>query len=286
MLNRRQFLLPVFLFCALCCAPLALSQTANDSTAPADATPAKSPTFLKGGVHHKEFVNPVEATLRTGAKYDDASLTPLTPQNVWIPIPDWLAGLWQYKTENVTDMTNYTNISYTPAPYTIRNESKKVMGQQKDKSGQIWHYLKAPYSYLSKLDHGNVGHERVLTADALKCEADEVDLRLYGTSTIVNPHSGRVVETDQSEDFNNYTKDKNGMVCGGSSKHFDMDGKPTMQMASYMKAKLVKPFAVLDVQDGENLRRLFIEFLTTHGKAALIPDAQPDSSLPAMGAPY
>jgi len=250
----------------------ALSEpTDNKGTAISTAAPPESGLVLQGGVKHKEYLDPVDPSLMSGAKFDEQNLPKLTSANNWIPIPSWLAGTWQFKNENVVGMVNYTNEDYTKPPYTIRNEAQKVFGQQKDKSGQIWHYLKAPYSYVSKLNHGVLGYERITSNEALAYDDAPVVLKVVGTDTQVSK-SHVVVETGQAEDFNSYTPLGQGSInLHGSAKHFDMNGHPTMDMTSNMIAKLAKPFEVIDSQDGDNLKQLFADFLTAHGKADLIP---------------
>jgi hypothetical protein len=256
----------------MCSAQLpALSEpevSASASTAPAEA--ASTGRVLQGGVKHKEYLEPVPPGLMQGAAFDEQSLPKLTSANNWIPIPAWLAGTWQFKTENVTDMVNYTKEDFTKPPYTIRNEAQKILGQQKDKSGQIWHYLKAPYSYTSKLNHGTLGYERITAVDPISYGEDAVVLRLVGTDTQVKSH--KVTHTDQAEDFNKYTPlDKDSMLCNGSAKHFDMNGQPQMDMTSNMVARRLKPYEELDEQDGADLKTLFTDFLKSHGKADLVP---------------
>jgi hypothetical protein len=251
--------------------PAHCQAAADASTA---TTPAAAPTkFLQGSVKHKEYLDPVPLGLRTGSTFDlQAQQAQSASANNWIPIPAWLAGTWQFKTENVTAMVNYTNINYTQPPYTIRNETQKIFGQQKDKTGQIWHYLKSPYSYTTKLNHGLVGYERVTAVEPISYNDSEVVLRVVGTDTQVNPRTKIVTTTDQSEDFNHYTEaGKDEMVNSGSAKHFDMNGQPTMDMTSAMLAKRIKPFEIIDQQDGNNLKQMFVDFLTSHGMPSLIP---------------
>jgi hypothetical protein len=248
----------------------ASSQTADNASTSAPSSTAP-PLVLQGKVKHKEYLDPVPPGLMAGAKFDEQALPKLTAGNNWIPISPWLAGTWQFKNENVIDMINYTKEDYTKPPYTIRNEAQKLLGQQKDKTGQIWHYLKAPYSYISKLNHGVLGYERITSLEAISYSDAMVVLKLEGTDTQVNK-SQVVTSTDQSEDINTYTPlGKDSIVLHGSGKHFDMNGKPLMDMTSNMIAKLITPFAPIDQQDGDNLKQLFADFLTSHGKADLIP---------------
>jgi hypothetical protein len=251
--------------------PASSEPTGRDSTASLAASAPEAGLVLQGGVKHKEFLDPVAPGLMSGAKFDEQAFSKLSSANNWIPIPSWLAGTWQFKTENVVDMVNYTSQEYTKPPYTIRNEAQKTFGQQKDKTGQIWHYLKAPYSYVSKLNHGVLGYERITSNDAIAYNESPVVLKIVGTDTQVSK-ANVVVETDQSEDINSYTPlAKESLALHGSAKHFDMNGRPVMDMTSNMIAKLAKPFEVVDQQDGDNLKQLFADYLTAHGKADLIP---------------
>ncbi len=255
----------------------ALSETADEPSVriPSSAVAQSrsgSELLLQGGVKHSEYLEPVPPGLMAGAKFDEQTLPKLTAGNKWIPIPAWLAGTWQFKTENVTDMVNFTNKDYTKPPYSIRNEAQKIFGQQKDKTGQIWHYLKTPYSYITKLNHGILGYERIIGLEALSYNDEAVVLKVTGSDTQVNPRSQVVTNTDQAEDINRYTPlGKDGIVLNGSAKHFTMDGQPTMDMISNLIGRRLKPFAEIDEQDGENLKLLFVDFLTSQGKADLLP---------------
>jgi hypothetical protein len=252
----------------------ALSEPTGDANPSTSPSTAPQPVVLQGGVKHKEYLEPVPPSLMAGAQFDEQALPKLIPTNNWIPIPAWLAGTWQFKTENVTDMVNYTKENYTKPPYTIRNETQKIFGQQQDKTGQIWHYLKVPYSYTTKLNHGILGYERIIGLEALSYNEEAVVLRLTGSDTQVNPKSHIVTSTDQAEDINHYSQlGKDGIVISGSAKHFDMNGQPTMDMTSNLMGRLLKPFAELDEQDGDNLKLLFAEFLKSQGKADLLPSS-------------
>lgn len=253
----------------------ALSETADDPSKGIPASTGLQPGLvLQGGVKHSEYLEPVPLGLMTGAKFDEQALPKLSATNNWIPIPAWLAGAWQFKTENVTDMVNFTNKDYTKPPYTIRNEAQKIFGQQKDKNGQIWHYLKTPYSYITKLNHGILGYERVTGLEALAYNDEAVVLKLTGSDTQVNPKSQVVTNTDQAEDINHYSPlGKDGIVVSGSAKHFNVNGQPTMDMISNLIGRRLKSFTEIDEQDGENLKLLFADFLKLQGKADLIPSS-------------
>ena len=248
---------------------IAFSQSSNSTdtaTSPAEA----GHRVLQGGVKHQEHLDPVPSYLMSGAKFDEETMPKMTPGNNWIRIPEWMAGTWQFKIENVTDMVNYTKEHYTPAPYTLRNEAQKIFGQQKDKAGHPWHYLKAPYSYITKLDHGRLGYDRITSTELLSADDNQVVLKIIGTDTQVK--GKKVTLTDQAEDFNHYTPlGSDSLTVGGSAKHFDMDGQPTMDITSNMIAKRIKPFEVIDAEDGENLKQSFIDYLKSHGQADLVP---------------
>jgi hypothetical protein len=250
------------------CSPI-LAQ--GEPTANASAADAETSRLLQGGVRHKEYLDPVPSALMAGAKFDEETMPKLTPINNWIPVPAWLAGTWQFKSENVTAMEDYTGADYKKPPYTIRNEGQKIFGQQKDKSGQIWHYLNAPYSYVAKLDHGRLGYERVTRLlVTVSSDYSALALKLTGTDTQVK--NQRVTFTSQSEQFSRYTQaGKDAIRLDGSARYFDMQGKATGQQTSYMMPQLSKPFEVIDEQDGKNLKQSFVDFLKSHGKADLVP---------------
>jgi hypothetical protein len=255
--------------------------TARDSTSPVATADAAAPqaaesapprTPLQGIVEHSASFAPVPLQLMPGGKFDEASMPKVIPGNFWYPVPAWMAGTWQFKTETVTFMRTFTKQHYPPVPFTLKNEFSKVIGMQKDKSGQVWDYVKAPFSYTAKLDGGLLGYVNETSIDIVKCTDSEIVRKLVGPDTIVDPTSQEIMLTNQKECFTRYTRlGDDALHVDGSTKIFDMNGNPTVLKFSNMLAMRTKPFEVLDEKDGQNLKQMFSDFLKTQGKADLVP---------------
>jgi len=250
----------------LVCAVFALSAALP---AAADDIPAHP---LQGKIEHSETLQPAPRGMAEGAKFDESALPKLVSQNNWVPVPKWLAGTWQFKTETVTYIRSFDKKTYPDVPFTLRNEFQKTIGYQRDKSGQIWDYVKAPYSYTTKLDGGLKGYERVDSVTIVSDDSEGYTRAVIGPDSVIDPESQQILLTQQKECFNRYTPMADDAIrLDGSTKVFSMQGNPKVLKISNMLAMRVKPFAPIDEKDGENLRQLFAEFLTAHGKTNLIP---------------
>src|SRR5579883_512435 len=217
---------------------------------------------LEARIEHKEQLEPVPPGLMKGAKFDQASLPPAKPGNIWIPIPNWLAGTWQFKNETVTHMHVFDETKYPPTPFVLKNEFQKVYGYQKDKTGQVWDYLKAPYAYTCKLNDGYLGYNRIELLEVLQNDPEEHLRHLIGPDAVVDPESQTILLTNQKECFNRLKQfGDDVIVIQGSTKVFDMDGKPKVLKISNMAGTRVKPFEPVDEKDGDNLKQLFADYL-------------------------
>jgi len=227
---------------------------------------------LQGGVQHSDSLSPVQPELTPGNTFNEKDLPKLDPGNEWVAIPNWIAGTWQFKTETVTHMNIFDKKKYSKCPFVLRNEFQKVFGYQKDKSGQIWDYLKAPYSYTAKLDGGLSGYSRIDSVDEVVNNHDEVTRKVVGPDAVVEPASQKILITNQKECFLRYTPFGDDAIrLDGSTKVFNALGRPSVLKISNMAATRIKPFEPVDQLDGYNLKQQFTEFLTAQKKAELIP---------------
>ncbi len=228
---------------------------------------------LRGEVEHSETVPAAPLSMMPGAKLDEEALPKLIPGNNWIAIPNWFAGTWQFKTEKVTRMRVFVkDKAYPPVPFTLRNEFQRAHGQQKDKSGQIWDYIKVPYSYTTKVNDGYLGYERIVSVEVPICNDDEIIRKAFGPDSVVDPNSQEILLTQQKQSVNRYTKfGDDAILLDSSTKIFDIQGSPTVLKISEMVGMRVKPYEEIDEQDGRNLKELFAQFLTSNGKKDLIP---------------
>lgn len=231
-----------------------------------------STATLQGGVEHSVTVAPVPLALMQGAKFDENALPKLTPGNVWYQIPTWLAGTWQFKTETVTDMYVYDQTKYPPTPFTLQNEFQRTIGYQKDKKGQIWDYIKAPFSYTAKVGRGLVSYINESSILVIRSNDGEVVRRLTGQDAVVDPDTQEILLSNQKECFIRYTPaGDDGVRVDGSTKIFDMNGKAKVLKLSNLMAVKLKDFQSVDEKDGQNLKEMFAQFLKSQGKADLVP---------------
>jgi len=270
----HSWLAPLLLLAVSCMAPTRADdlQPTQNATAMAveAAPPEKAP--LQGSVRHSETVAPIPLQYGPGAKMDEQSLPKLIPENRWYPVPNWLAGTWQFKTETVTFLRSFDKKQYPPVPFTLHNEFQKTYGYQKDKSGQVWDYLKAPFRHKAKLDGGLVGYVTEGTLEVVKSNNEEVLRRLTGVDSIVDSESQAIVLTNQKECFNRLTQfGEDAIHLDGSTKIFGMDGAAQVLKFSNMLGMRTKPFEIVDSLDGQNLRQMFVDFLKGNGKADLAP---------------
>lgn len=229
---------------------------------------------LEGRIEHSDKMSPVPEGLMQGGKFDEQALPKLSPKNNWVPIPKWLAGTWQFKSETVTHMNVIKDSTkYPPVPFVLRNEFEKTLGYQIDKSGQIWDYVKAPYAYTCKVDNDCLAYNRCMTVDIVTNTPDEYIRKVVGDDSIVEPKSQLILITLQKECISRYTPMASDAVrIDGSTKVFDTRGNTKLLKISNMMGARSKPFEAINEKDGDNLKQLFAEYLTANGKANLIPE--------------
>lgn len=229
---------------------------------------------LQAHVEHSVKLPPVPDGLMQGGKFDEPSLPTLVPKNNWVPIPKWLAGTWQFKSETVTHMNVINDeTKYPPTPFVLRNEFQRTIGFQMDKSGQIWDYVKAPYSYTCKVDNDCMAYNRCMTVDTIENSPDLYISRVAGDDSVVEPTSQTILLTQQKECINRFsTMGDDALRIDSSTKIFDNRGNSKLLKISNMMGMRAKPFERIDEKDGDNLRQLFVEYLKSAGKAELVPN--------------
>lgn len=229
---------------------------------------------LQARAEHSVRLSPVPDGMMQGGKFDEATIPKLSPKNNWVPIPKWLAGTWQFKSETVTHMNIINDKTrYPELPFVLRNEFQKTIGCQKDKTGQVWDYVKAPYSYTCKVDNDCIAYNRCETVSVVSDSKEEYIRKVSGADAIVEPESQVILKTLQKECISRYTPmDENAVRVDGSTKIFDTRGNAKLLKISNMLGTRAKPFEAVNEKDGEDLKKLFVEFLNTQGHPELIPD--------------
>lgn len=230
---------------------------------------AKKPVKLFGIVEHSPELPPVPAHLKAGATINVAKLKALTPNNQWFRIPAWFAGTWE--TRNHT--TYYTQSLITGSESFPSDRQFAVgsgtAGFQKDRKGDIWEFAYGEYLSIWKLDGGYDLH-LVHYREPTEVTNNKVVMMFRSHQCLITAYTHRVLRTQQTESIQTYTPVGNGVVrVDASVKAFDEDGKPVRlsKILAYKRRKV--PFQPWDKMDGRDMRKLFNEYLESHGLSDL-----------------
>jgi hypothetical protein len=228
---------------------------------PSESLPSK-PVKLTGGIQHSATLPPVPTQLRTGASVNVGQLRALTPNNQWFKVPQWFTGTWETRNH-----TTYYQQALETGFETFRLNNRfalgaETIGFQKDRKGAIWEFAYDRYVSIWQLRNGFQldlinHHEPVEITD------DKVVIMFRGHEVVV---SGR------SHKIQTYTPAGNGLIrVDASIKTFDQNGKATQLTKVLAFKRRTEPFKPWDKYKGRDMRKLFNEYLCTHGMTELCP---------------
>lgn len=232
---------------------------------------------LQGKIERSRKIKPVEARLMPGQLLTPQTAPELTPTNDWCMIPDWFAGTWQFTSMRYEYLIDHrTGQEFGPGA-DQREVFQQSYGTLRDRAGNIWHYLKTPYSYRSE------GSKTwtLNRALSIQMEADHtvVVRHVLGTRTDVSARTDRILTTSQLDCVNRYKPDDDGVVHLSSLvRQYDEFGNPTTSGEAKQTIRRVKPFEEVEPTGAQDLRVLFSIFLAAHGKSELIPLDVPPST--------
>jgi hypothetical protein len=225
---------------------------------------------IEGKIEHVEQMPAVEQKLTPGAQFDQS--VELSPNNLWVKIPKWIAGSWSARDETAVFSQNFkTGVSHHMEE-TFKAKQDFTYGQQIDKSGQVWHYLGVPYSSKSARSHAEEIHQ-VREKQFLKANDEEVEFRAVAAVLIVDNLSSRIERTYQQESLTSYkpiADDRISMTA--STKVFDASGQAQSLQRNEAIIKRYRHFRPIDNQDGKDLKSLFRQYMMAKGMADLLPD--------------
>jgi len=229
--------------------------------------PGRTP--LEGKVSHDESLPPLGEQYSVGKKFDPSSLSALTPDNVWIPVPEWFAGKFHSDSQNVVLMYFYKTGQSEP-PFVMKEVSEVTSSQQRSKDGQYWQYVKIPRTQVQEIEEGKA-YLRAVREDLIS-ESDTKLILKYNYFEIKVNDEGRILSTKQIQSINTYTQlDDDLVMLRSSLKSFDGDGQPVILQHGEKILKRVAPYHEIDEADGQNLKQLFTEYLKKTGHEDLIP---------------
>jgi len=245
------------------------------STAPPDATapPQRSPSKpLEGRVEEQqeESLPAIEEKFRTGAQFDEAQLSALTPDNIWIQTPEWFGGKWHSETESINYMYDYKSGMSTSAEHIQKAVANVTYGMQQSKDGQLWTFVKLPRIAKTETELG-YAFLYALREELVKYSDTKLVLKFFYYE-IRTDSNKTILRVERVSSINTYTQLDEGLVrLKASMKSFDEEGQPKLLQFSEKVLKQTAPYEEVDEYSGLNLKQLFVEFLKKSGKEDLIP---------------
>jgi hypothetical protein len=231
----------------------------------------QSPTPLHGGVNLDETLPPVPQEFQVGTQISDAQLAPQTPDNMWFPIPNWLAGKWHSETKLI-DYIQDCKTGASQSPHAVVKEvDSATHGHQRDRTGRIWEFIQIPQMRKIGLAHGNA-YVRAVRKDVIVSDPAEVTLKILSNQITVNDKDQQIVASNQVQQIGTYTQLEDGLVnLSASLRNFDNDGAPIQMQKQTLTMRRSEPYEEIDTLDGLDLKKLFAEYLTKTGHPELIP---------------
>jgi len=225
---------------------------------------------IEGKIEHVEQLPAVERRFSPGVQFDQT--VELSPNNLWVKIPTWLAGSWSAREETAVFYQDFRNGESRNLQQTFKAKQDFNYGQQIDKSGQVWHYVGVPYTSNTLRSTAREIHE-VREKQFLRANQDEVAFRAIATVLLVDSLSSRIERTYQQESLTTYAPiadDRISMTA--STKVFNAGGRPQTLQKNEAIIKRYKRFQIINEKDGKDLKMLFREYMAAKGMADLLPD--------------
>lgn len=225
---------------------------------------------IEGKIEHVETMPAMEQSQRKGAQFDLNAAEEIHPNNHWVQIPAWMAGTWSVREETAVLRQDMRSGSIDRVPFRFKARQEFTYGSQRDRQGNIWHFIGAPYTSKTNLSDYDEIHE-VKEKEFLTVSNHQVTIRTV-VGVIRVSSTGRVKDSFQQESITNYAPMEDGyMKLTSSTKTFSDTGKPLHLQENEADIKRVKAFVERDSADNKDLRSLFRHFLTTNGLSNLMP---------------
>ncbi|HEY9677580.1 MAG TPA: hypothetical protein V6C76_06200 [Drouetiella sp.] len=227
---------------------------------------------LQAGIKHDETLPALPDQYQIGSSLDDVQLQPMVADNVWFPIPDWMAGSWHTENKTVDFVQDFTT-GVTASPHVVVKESQdSIHGHQRDKSGRIWEYVEIPRVRKIGLANGSA-YLRALREDVIVSDPNEVMLKFLTNQVTVGGKKQSILDSKQIQQFITYMPLEDGVIkINASLKNFDESGAPQQLQKSEALMNRTKPYENMDTLNGHDLKKLFADYLQKTGHADLIPN--------------
>ena len=235
---------------------------------------SKKAVLLQGGIEHHESLSTVPMELRAGAQISATkmkAMEALVPDNMWTRLPNWAAGSWKCYSQTAYYRYSYKYRSKDFDVDTFMNKGAETMGHQKDRKGDLWEWQRAHYWTVTEGEHHfHLSFHR--EAEASYKDEKQFTIHFIGTRLIVDKVTRKIVRTCQMESIQTYTCPDKGIIrCKSSIKVFDENGLPESLQKSISYRYKIKEYEPWNYDRGEDIRKLFKQYLTMHGLSDLIP---------------
>lgn len=195
-----------------------------------------------------------------------------SPQNNnWFPVPEWLAGTWEAKSELVVDAYDYRSHTHTiDSPTQIDLERQSVIGMQKDNVGRIWYYAGTPY--VRRIEtHDFDEYQQMERVSLVNGDSMEVTVNCLATVTRIAKSNNEIQQVYREETIATYYPlSADTLRARYVINDYDTQGRPISSSQAYCTQNRRKQFESVDCDERGDLRQEFQRFLVDNGLSNLL----------------
>jgi hypothetical protein len=228
-----------------------------------------SARMLEGKIEHSESLPPAEASLRPGSRFEEgaAIANSAFTRNHWFRVPNWLAGSWHYDERTTLYEYDYSTRQTNHKRTKDVDIATRSFGQQMDPRGNIWQFDQTPYTVMSE---GGDAFAYTLRTEYVPVELEGSDptnsskftVRILANQLRVDKVTNTIKDSLVVESIQTFSPEPNGTLrLEYSEKVFDFYGHPHMLRNGFVIERKVANFTPVDLLQGQDLKRLFQEFL-------------------------
>jgi hypothetical protein len=233
--------------------------------------------LLQGGVQHREYLPQMPAELQAGSTYQEAAPPPVTI--VWYPLPRWLAGKYEsdYITNEVVQIYSATAPAHASSGAMVHKEN---FGLQLDNTGSVWHADILPKTSVWEGAQRNL--QMTVSKECITTSNERIVLHIHNQSVILDPSNQRITHSEQVDGYKTITLQNNNgdLSVYDDIQEYDSNGSPLDRYIAKYTMHRIQNFAPQDYDHGIDLRASLAQFLTSIGRAQLIPTAASPETVP------
>lgn len=231
--------------------------------------------LLEGGIKLSDQLPPIDQSLRAGATITESTIKKLEaiePDNEWSRIPNWAGGGWKKRAQSNYYHYNYQFKSKDFSVDSFNYRASEGLGYQTDRQGNLWEWDRAHCWTKAETDEAYVLDYHRSLKTTYKDETEFVE-HFVSTRVLVDKVNMKVVKSYQTESIQHYTMPEPGvMKVRGSMKTFDDAGQPVSLTKGIAYSKKYRDYRPVFKCRGENVLKLFAQYLRRNGLEHLIPE--------------